>query len=67
VSDKGNHISKFVGDINLNDKILVWNGERMKEEEVESIQEVFLQGYRNPLTEEGTLLGEVIEIPLIFY
>ena len=57
VSDKGNHMTKFARDLNIDDKILAWNGQKMNQEEIESIQDVFQQGYRNPLTEEGTLLG----------
>ena len=48
---------KFARDVTLQNKVLVWNGKKIEQEEIGSIQEVFQKGYRNPLTEEGTLLG----------
>ena len=57
VLDNGKQMIKFARDVTLQNKVLVWNGEKIEQEEIGSIQEVFQKGYRNPLTEEGTLLG----------
>jgi len=57
VLDNGKQMIKFARDVTLQNKVLVWNGKKIEQEEIGSIQEVFQKGYRNPLTEEGTLLG----------
>ena len=59
VSDKGIQKAKVAQELTLQDKVFVWNGEELVQEEIESLDYVFQNGYRKPLTEEGTLLGQL--------
>ena len=63
VSDNGIQKAKVAQELTLQDKVFVWNGEELVEEEIESLDYVFQNGYRKPLTEEGTLLG-LLQSPL---
>jgi len=60
VSDNGIQKAKVAQELTLQDKVFVWNGEELVEEEIESLDYVFQNGYRKPLTEEGTLLVDGI-------
>ena len=63
VSEKGIQKAKVAQEVTLQDKVFVWNGEELVEEEIESLDYVFQNGYRKPLTEQGTLLGQ-LQCPL---
>merc|ERR1712236_81435 len=60
VSEKGNTIPKVADRLTLEDTLLVWNGENLVTERIKTLDYIFLEGYRTPLTEEGTLLVDGI-------
>ena len=59
VSEKGNAIPKVADRLTLEDTLLVWNGENLVTERIKTLDYIFREGYRTPLTEEGTLLGYI--------
>ena len=58
----GEQISKYAKDLQLTDILLSWNEEKIEKTEIESLEYVYSNGYRAPLTEEGTLLGKLMSI-----
>ena len=58
----GKQISKYAKDLQLTDILLSWNEEKIEKTEIESLEYVYSNGYRAPLTEEGTLLGKLMSI-----
>ena len=57
VLEEGNTIPKMAMQLTLEDTLLVWNGEHLVTENIKSLDYILREGYRSPLTEEGTLLG----------
>ena len=64
IVSNGKMIPTYAKDLQLGDKLMTWTGEKFKESEVSSSKQVWSEGYRTPLTEEGTLLGNYSAISL---
>ena len=57
VSHNEKQTLKFARDMTMKDKVLIWKDKPLVEIEIKSLTNVCQQGYRAPLTEDGTLLG----------
>ena len=62
IFNNGRQIAKYAKDLQPTDVLLSLNEEKIEKTEIASLDYVYSNGYRAPLTEEGTLLGKLMSV-----
>ena len=62
IFNNGQQIAKYAKDLQPTDILLSLNEDKIEKTEIASLDYVYSNGYRAPLTEEGTLLGKLMSV-----